>query len=109
FLTTRPPPRSTLFPYTTLFRSCSPPLGVPSSNVHKNLALRQHSVMSHIYGKHIPCIIRVKLIGSFFQISRRPSVESRFSCWEYSLDPTGIHPLTIDSEPKIQKRYAIIY
>src|SRR5687768_17692489 len=28
---TRPPPRSTLFPYTTLFRSNRPPLGV----IHK--------------------------------------------------------------------------
>src|SRR5687767_15345017 len=27
----RRPPRSTLFPYTTLFRSCAPP-GVPGSN-----------------------------------------------------------------------------
>src|SRR5947207_10608274 len=29
FLMIRPPPRSTLFPYTTLFRSCRPRCGAP--------------------------------------------------------------------------------
>src|SRR5215210_5186223 len=30
FLVIRPPPRSTLFPYTTLFRSAPPPSNAPS-------------------------------------------------------------------------------
>src|SRR5690554_7106185 len=34
----RPPPRSTLFPYTTLFRSCAPGLVRDATGRHKTLA-----------------------------------------------------------------------
>src|SRR5205807_4088342 len=37
FLITRPPPRSTLFPYTTLFRSLTK-IGEPGANIHHFIA-----------------------------------------------------------------------
>src|SRR5687768_18012654 len=43
----RPPPRSTLFPYTTLFRSQSP---------QRNADILPHAVQ-HAHGPHVPCVL----------------------------------------------------
>src|SRR5690242_21627907 len=51
FLMIRRPPRSTLFPYTTLFRSC---LSCPRSESALGLRERHHSLLCHSHPNRSP-------------------------------------------------------
>src|SRR5207248_11747486 len=57
FLMTRPPPRSTLFPYTTLFRSpSSPPYAEPRDPIERSIR-RQPSAMSEAGAEHAGAVL----------------------------------------------------
>src|SRR2546425_5233209 len=50
----RRPPRSTLFPYTTLFRSVSGDDLVHAAEHVRELRARDHAVHHHVRGRHAP-------------------------------------------------------
>src|ERR1035438_529693 len=63
------PPRSTLFPYTTLFRSVHPGIGTPAAGHVHRVALHggedflQQTLYGGQTGLHLPAVKRAAVVG----------------------------------------------
>src|SRR3712207_6979952 len=64
FLMIRRPPRSTLFPYTTLFRSADEVGEHPPGHAHRQHAVGEHArEAGHLRGEHLVGVQRVVVPG----------------------------------------------
>src|SRR5437899_3385263 len=74
----RPPPRSTLFPYTTLFRSKRPVSSWKALNLRKTLLMASSVRLKPLNCSRLPCVYAQETL-TFSGFNRTLRSEERFS------------------------------